>query len=91
MHQIKMGTRKNILDLDYQKYIQYYNTAIIILFTYIIGLGISILTKQISMSNIEQFIAIFVISSIVVSFIKIKLNKFNTKLEIIKKEIKNLK
>lgn len=42
----KLGDKikKNLLDLQYNKYLQYYNTSTIILFTYVIGVVIGFIT-----------------------------------------------
>ena len=55
--------RKNVLDLQFQKYLTIASTSIIITFTYLIGVVISILTKQI---NLNDFISMGVL--IVISF-----------------------
>ena len=50
--------RKNVLDLQFQKYLIIASTSIIIAFTYFIGVGIAILTKQI---NLSDFISVWVL------------------------------
>ncbi|MFH1358378.1 MAG: hypothetical protein ABIH37_00655 [archaeon] len=50
--------KKNILDLQFQKYLIIASTSIIIAFTYFVGVGIAILTKQI---NLNDFIAVGVL------------------------------
>jgi len=45
-------TKKNILDLQFQKYLIIASTSVIIFFTYIIGVGITVLTKQINLNSI---------------------------------------
>ena len=56
--------RKNLLDLKYSKYLQYYNTAIILLTTYIIAISIALISKQISISNPLIFTSVFAFSLI---------------------------
>ncbi len=55
--------RKNVLDLQFQKYLTIASTSIIIAFTYFIGVGITILTKQV---NLNDFISVGVL--MVISF-----------------------
>ena len=54
--------KKNILDLQFQKYLIIASTSIIVAFTYLIGLGISILSKQVRLDDFNIMGAIFVIS-----------------------------
>lgn len=49
--------RKNLLDLQYTTYMQYFNTAIVVLCTYIVGVAIAIITQQ-----TKQFMLIGIIS-----------------------------
>ncbi len=85
-----METRKNILDLEHQRYLQFYNTTIIILFTFLIGIGISFLTKQINPKDYIQILGIVLISSIVFVLSYKYIIKFNKELKRIKEEIKRL-
>ena len=55
--------KKNVLDLQFQKYLTIASTSIIIAFTYFVGVGIAILTKQV---NLSDFISVGVL--IVISF-----------------------
>ncbi|MBS3152556.1 hypothetical protein J4230_04055 [Candidatus Woesearchaeota archaeon] len=43
--------KKNLLDLEYNKNLQYLNTCIVLLFTYFIGIIIAIFTNQINYNN----------------------------------------
>ena len=43
--------KKNLLDLKYNKCLQFYNTTIISIISYTIALGIAIATKQINYTN----------------------------------------
>lgn len=64
---IKMNNEereKNILDLRYQKHLQYFAITIIILCTYVIGVIIAIVTKQISFDFIG-IVSLAVISAII--------------------------
>ena len=55
-------TKKNLLDLEYNKHLQYYNTSIILLFTYIIGISIAFITKQIDYRNPRQLVMVAIVS-----------------------------
>lgn len=55
--------RKNVLDLQFQKYLIIASTSIIVAFTYFIGIGVAILTKQIRLEDFVIMGAIFVISA----------------------------
>ncbi len=54
---------KNVLDLQFQKYLVISSTSIIVAFTYLIGVSIAILTKQI---KLDDFFSVGVL--IIVSF-----------------------
>ena len=53
---------KNILDLQFQKYLVVASTSVIIAFTYAIGVGIAIFSKQVRLEDFNSMGAIFVIS-----------------------------
>lgn len=55
--------KKNVLDLYFQKYLSVATTSVIIAFTYFIGIGIAILTKQIKLDDFIVMGAVFVISA----------------------------
>ena len=54
--------KKNILDLQFQKYLILASTSIIIMFTYLVGVGIAILTKQVDFKDFIVMGVLFVIS-----------------------------
>ena len=83
--------KKNLLDLQYNKYLQYYNTSIIILFTYFIGAGIAFITKQIDISEPRQFLSLSVISISITVLIILSMLRFKSHQQNILDEIKNLK
>lgn len=89
--EISDGVKKNLLDLQYYKYLQYYNTSIIVLFTYFIGVIIAFITKQISHKNINQLLLVMAISITVISFIISFMLKFKEHLINILQEVKKLK
>ncbi len=55
--------KKNILDLQFQKYLVIASTSVIIAFTYAIGVGIAIFSGQIKLDNFNSMGSLFVISS----------------------------
>ena len=81
---IKMDKRKNILDLKHNKYVQYYNTTIVLTFTYIIGLIIAITTQKITfnMTGIIIFISIIFLGTCTHILLNLKDNLQNTIKEI---------
>ena len=54
--------KKNVLDLQFQKYLTIASTSIIIAFTYFVGVGIAILTKQVNLSDFISAGVLMVIS-----------------------------
>ena len=84
-------TKKNLLDLDYNKHLQYYNTSIILLFTYVIGTFIAFLTKQIDYKNLNQLFLFTIVSIAFVAPITIFMRKSKEQLIKIPQEIKKLK
>lgn len=54
--------KKNILDLQFQKYLVAASTSVIIAFTYVIGVSIAIFSKQIRLDDFNSMGAVFVIS-----------------------------
>jgi len=83
--------KKNILDLHYNKYLQYYNTAIIIFFTYCIGIAIAFITKQIDYKNLNQLLSVGFVTISFVSIIITLMLKFKKHLINILEEIKKLR
>ena len=54
--------RKNVLDLQFQKYLTIASTSVIIAFTYFVGVGIAVLTKQVNLSDFISVGVLIVIS-----------------------------
>jgi len=84
--------KKNLLDLEYNKNVQFFTTAIIILFTYFIGVFIAVLTKQIDYRNPGQllllgFIFIAVIAICILSMLNFKYRLKEIIQEILKLEL----
>ena len=83
--------KKNLLDLSYNKYLQYFNTTIIIIFTYIIGVGIAFLTNAVDYKEKEQISTVAFVSIIFISILSALLRNFKKHQENIKEEMRKLK
>lgn len=70
---------------------QYINTSIVIVFTYIIGLLIAIITKQINYFDLKQLTLIVTISTLFLVLMMLILLKFRTDMSVILAEIKKLR
>lgn len=77
--------------MEYHKYLQYYNTSVIILFTYFIAVVIAFVTKQIDYSNLRQLMFVGLLSIGFVGLIIFLMLKLKENLTRIPKEIKKLK
>ncbi|MBI2632230.1 hypothetical protein HYW75_04455 [Candidatus Pacearchaeota archaeon] len=55
--------KKNILDLQFQKYLIVSSTSSVIAFAYFIGVGIAVAAKQILLNDFVDMTFIFIISS----------------------------
>ncbi len=82
--------KKNLLDLHYNKYLQYYTTSIIIIFTYFIGLVIALWTKQIDWSNGQVLFGIALISGLFLGVLVLKMSQFKDHMNNILFEIREL-
>lgn len=83
--------KKNLLDLHYSKYLQYYTTSIIILFTYFIGLAIAFITKQIDYLDKRQLLLVGFISAVILSVLATVMLRFKEHLKNIIREVKTLR
>jgi len=54
--------KKNVLDLQFQKYLIIASTSVIVAFTYIIGVVIAIFSNQIKLNDFVSMSAVFIIS-----------------------------
>ena len=68
---MKLDTKKNILDLHFQKHLAIASTSVIIGFTYLIGLVIALLTRQINFRDLASWIILIVVSVLFMAFISI--------------------
>ena len=55
--------KKNILDLQFQKYLVVASTAAIMIFTYILGVGIAIFTGQLKLNDYIIMAILFIFSA----------------------------
>jgi sulfite exporter TauE/SafE len=83
--------KKNILDLQYNKYLQYYNTSVMVLFTYIIGIIIALITHQVNYNSSVQMILVSFISVAIISVIVLVMSKFRYQMANIFIQIKKLR
>lgn len=83
--------KKNLLDLQYNRYLQSYNTSIIVLFTFLIGIGVAFITKQVDYNSFNQMLSIATITIAVVAVIVLLMLQFKGHMSNILKEIKKLK
>lgn len=90
-NEMRGDIKKNLLDLKYNRYLQYLNTAIILLFTYFIGIAITFITGQVDYKKGGQLLLIALISIGVISAIIILVLNFKKNLLAITKEIQDIK
>jgi len=64
-------TKKNILDLQFQKYLVIASTSVIIAFTYIVGISIALFSEQIQLNDFIRMIALFAISAGILGYCSI--------------------
>ncbi len=82
--------KKNLLDLNYQKYLQYENSTIILLFTFIIGIGVAFIIGTINYKETNKIILIVWLSIVVFILIGLLMKNFRNHQENIKEEIRKL-
>ncbi len=81
--------QKNLLDLEYQKYLQYLNTTIVAMFTFAIGILIAIFTDQ--LTRPEMVILVIALGFVGYTFLFWLLFQFKERMDAIKEEIMKLK
>jgi len=59
--------KKNILDLQFSKHLQYKSTAAVVLLSYVITLSVTIVTQPAVLSSLLSLIALLIISVLVVT------------------------
>ena len=82
--------KKNILDLQFQKYLIVSSTSILLAFTYLIGIGIAIITKQIKLNDYFIMGVLIVISMAVLGICSVVFFNALFHLKNIPKVIKNI-
>ncbi|MBU1204225.1 MAG: hypothetical protein KKG60_04120 [Nanoarchaeota archaeon] len=87
---MKGEIKKNLLGLEYNTNLQYYNTLLIILFTYFIGVGIAFITKQIDFNSNIRLGILSGVSILVLFGVMFFLSRFRRRLKQIRKEIQKL-
>ncbi len=81
---MKDPIRKNLLDIQYQKHLSYFTTAIIVSFTYVVGVFIGIITGQIQLQNPTHFHPLVAASLIVlITSVSIMVSSFKHKRNIV--------
>jgi len=80
--------KKNLLDLEYQKYLQYSTTTIVAMFTFAIGIIIAIFTDQLTRQ--EMIIFVIILSFMVYAFLFWLLFRFRERMNGILEEILQL-
>ncbi|HIH26051.1 hypothetical protein J4476_04040 [Candidatus Woesearchaeota archaeon] len=88
---ISDNLKKNLLDLEYNKNLQYFNTCLVIIFTYLIGLIFAILSRQVDISNFLQLVILIIFTLVFLLIMFYFLIDLKTALNRIVKEIKELK
>jgi len=86
----KFDYRKNLLDLNYQKYLQYKIITLIFLFTYFIALIVAFLTNQLSITDKNDLSFVSILSIVIIAVGYSFLRRFNYHLKKIPKEIKKI-
>jgi hypothetical protein len=82
--------RKNLLDLQYHRQLQYYNTSLIALLTYFVGVAIAIITNQINLSAVKQLLMLMLFSAAFLGTIFYLLRLFRVRMGKIIEEVKTL-
>lgn len=82
--------KKNILDLHYNKYLQWHNTTIVIAITYGVGITLGFITGQINLHSKIQILSVVASSMAVTASMMFLVKKFRYHLKKIPQEIKKL-
>ena len=83
--------RKNLLDLEHTRALQYFTTTIILIFTYIAGVIIALLTKQVDYADERQRVLFFFITFVVLGLGIFFLQRFRQQLRTTIGAIRRLK
>lgn len=82
--------KKNLLDLNFQKYLVISSTSIIITFTYLIGFGIALMTGQINFDSLKNTLLILGFSTVLFGVCSFLFLNAYINIKNILKEIQNL-
>ncbi len=82
--------KKNLLDLAYNKYLVYQTTTIVIIFTYLVGLSLALISKQIDLQNTGQLLATIIVTLSLLSPATLYFSKTKSHLRQIQEQIKLL-
>ena len=86
-----MTIKKNLLDLSYNKYLQYFTTRIILVFTYIIGLLIALFSGQVNYNNLNHLSLMGLFSLLFLIPLVLLAGSYKNHLNNITEEIKELR
>ena len=59
--------KKNVLDLNYNKYLQYKVTSIIVITTYLFAITIALITNELKLDNYIQMTVLAILSIVVLT------------------------
>jgi len=82
--------KKNLLDLEYSRYLQYNTTVIVTLFTYVVGITLVIATEQIRLTVSTQFVRVAALSIVVAAIALLLFFIFHQRLKEISEQIRDL-
>ena len=66
---MKDGIKKNLLDLHFQKNIAVASTSVVLGFTYLVGVGVAVITNQINFKNPMSWLLLAIISMLVLGYL----------------------
>ena len=87
---MKNITKKNLLDLHHQKYLMTASTSAVIGFTYLVGVGVAIITHQINFKDIFSWFLLLFFSTFFLGLIAIVFFKAVYHMRNILREVKEL-
>lgn len=86
----KLLIKKNLLDLDMQKYLQLTSTSVIIFFSYFIGVFIVIITNQVDFENPVVYRLFIIMTVFILGYTSVLFFLGFKKIQRISKAIKNM-
>lgn len=84
---ISNNVKKNLFDLDYNKNLQNFNTCVILLFTYFLGIIAGFITGEIDYKNYNPILILILISSLILITLTFLMINFTNKMKVIYKKI----